>query len=75
MGPEDHISEYAYISPNLVIRMVSLPELENCQRYWLEIWYGDSAWETGGHHPLLPTRDRPEITSIHDFSFGYFLNY
>jgi hypothetical protein len=43
--------------------MVSLPELENRWRYWLEIWYGDSIWKTGGLRALLPTRECPQITS------------
>jgi hypothetical protein len=30
--------------------VVSLPELNNRKRYWLEIWYGDSIWKTGGPH-------------------------
>jgi hypothetical protein len=43
--------------------MVSLPELENRKRYWLEIWHGGSAWETGGPRGLLPTRECPQIAS------------
>jgi hypothetical protein len=46
--------------------MVSLPELDNRLIHWLEIWYGDSAWKTGGPHALLPTRERPQITLIFD---------
>jgi hypothetical protein len=41
--------------------MVSLPELKNGLRYWLEIWYGDGAWKTGGPRGLLPTRECPQM--------------
>ncbi len=40
--------------------MVSLPELENAKRYWLEIWFGDSTWKAGGPRALLPTRGCPQ---------------
>jgi hypothetical protein len=43
--------------------MVSLPELENRKRYWLEIWHGDSAWKTGGPRGLLPIGECPQIAS------------
>jgi hypothetical protein len=44
--------------------MVSLPELKNYKRYWFEIWYGDSAWKTGGPHAWLPTRECPKLSSL-----------
>jgi hypothetical protein len=44
--------------------MVSLPELTNGWRYWLEILYGDSVRKTGGPRELLPNRERPQMTSL-----------
>ncbi len=44
--------------------MVSLPELSNGTRYWLEIGHGDSACKTGGIRAWLPTRDCPQISSL-----------
>jgi hypothetical protein len=44
--------------------MISLPELKNAKRYWLEIWYGDSVWIAGGPRALLPTRGCPQIPSL-----------
>ncbi len=46
--------------------MVSLPELDEGLRYWPVIWWDNSAWEARGPHGLLPTRDRPKITSIEE---------
>jgi hypothetical protein len=31
-------------------------------RYWLGIWYDESAWKTGGRRGLLPTRECPQMT-------------
>jgi hypothetical protein len=52
------------ISLKIPFAMVSLPELENRSKYWLEIWYGGSAYIVGEPHGLLPTRDRPQVTSL-----------
>jgi hypothetical protein len=44
--------------------MVSLPELKNGLRYWLEIRYTNNVWKTRGPHAQLPTRECPQMTQF-----------